>query len=61
MKDKRYVVTMAISVWAKDDKEALKKAKYIKSTQDYRYDNRPQILEVEAVEGITLRKLENNG
>ena len=61
MSKKRYIVTMAISVWADNDKEAMKKAKYIKGQQNYKYDNRPEIIEVEAVEGFTLRKIQDNG
>jgi len=60
MKNKRYIVTLAISVWAENDKEASKKATYIKRNQDHKYDNRPQIIEVEAVEGLSLRDIKHS-
>ena len=54
---KKYIVTMHFDIYAADDKEAIKLANYIKNVQDNKYDNRPHILEVEAMDGFNLRKV----
>ena len=57
MAKKKYIVTMHFDIYADDDNKAKKLAEYIKNNHDKKYDNRPHILEIEASEGLNLRKL----
>lgn len=44
---KRYVVTMELYVYAKDDKHAISKSKMIADRQDSQYGNRCQVTEIQ--------------
>jgi hypothetical protein len=54
---KKYIVTMHFDIYADNDTSAIKLAEFIRKTHDKKYDNRPHVLEIEAMHGFNLRKI----